>query len=205
MKIINRSDFSTEHLLAFVNRVAATELDSGSTNYVLIIESRSSKAERTSPSVRWHRSGGASYAKLILPCDMSKFLRTAARYIAWSMAIFRGLKNKQMGDRYKSTPVAAAHWAWALTMPLERKQGKAPTTVEQKRFKELQVAEKAVTTWERKQKLATTKLKIWKRRVAILNKRMEDSKQLAHQVVDQDPEAMKSIALESTRRMPVTL
>lgn len=77
-----------------------------------------------------------------------------------------GLRHSQMGLHYRRGAYSDQHYAWALELPVP--QPKAPPkrpTIDARRAARLKTAQEAVTRWERKAKLAATKLKIWRRKV----------------------------------------
>ncbi len=198
MNIKNESDFRFDQLSAFIRRVAAEELDAAqAANLTIVVRSRSQKAARKHPNVYYTRD--TRTILLTLPYVVTNCKMRIARYIAWSMAIHRGLKRRELGPRYQHGDAARVFWEWALNTPLSRKTDERSSTLEQKRFKELQTAEKAVKNWERKKKLATTKLAQWKRQANTIRKRMEKSKQLSSTLEDEG-EGFKGLALEAVRR-----
>ena len=85
----------------------------------------------------------------------------------------RGVKHADMGLHYVHGKYSNEHYKWASALPVPQVKAKprAPSTAE-RRAKELKTAQVAVLTWQRKAKLAATKVKLWTRRVKTLEKRI---------------------------------
>lgn len=88
----------------------------------------------------------------------------------------RGLKHADMGWHHGNScsrgSYSSEHYAWAKALPVPVVVKKAAPTAAAKRAAKLKTAEAAVVTWERKRKLAVTKLKLWTRKLRALQKRV---------------------------------
>ena len=93
--------------------------------------------------------------------------------VAHEFAHCRGVRHQQMGLHYRRGEYANQHFAWALQLPepKPKEKPKARTTNE-KRAAALQAAHRAVKRWTSKAKLADTKLRYWRRRVKVLERRV---------------------------------
>lgn len=85
----------------------------------------------------------------------------------------KGLKHAAMGLHYDRGPYSDTHYDWAKALPVPVVVEKRRPTTAERQAAELQRAQGHVQNWARKLKLATTKRKLWERRVRVLQRRIE--------------------------------
>ncbi len=163
MKVDNRTHWRTDHLRAFLSRVAADELEP-------------QKRKRLRVEVRYNRqrdrgycSGeavvGGCWIKVMVPSQVVDRVDLAG-VIAHEMAHARGMGHDRMRGcgRYRRVEGHRERYAWAESLPLERKPRAAAPSLEERRAGRREHALSMVRKWEAKRRLATTKLRLWTRR-----------------------------------------
>jgi hypothetical protein len=158
MKIINRTHWRTDHLRAFVSRVAKDELDPAKRKvmkvYVEYTRGSTGSSGCAPYNGNWLKvrlcsgAGGRQPDKVDL-----------AGTLAHEMAHTRGMRHWQMqGNRYSRGDAYRARYAWAQDLPLERKpvRRKAPVDVQAQRHKRVL---ESLKRWQTKLKRAETALK----------------------------------------------
>ena len=95
-----------------------------------------------------------------------------ATVIAHEFAHNQGVRHRGMGHVYYKTD----SWGWAADCPVRRKPEKPRPTLTDRRAKALAKVEAMLKVWERKRKLATTKVrKLSQKRTAIAKRLSEET------------------------------
>ena len=166
MKLINKTHWRSDHIMAFVKRVAEAELDPPQRKgYVVEVGYTRRRGVLCTGYAYYHSK------KIWVNVPSDNILRDdLAHVIAHEMAHTRGMRHRAMrgSARYQRVPGYAQYYAWANELPLEQVQiERVPRAVRTaaKRDKKLEQAQAALARWERRAKLAATKLKVWRRKV----------------------------------------
>ncbi len=99
-----------------------------------------------------------------------------------------GVKHAMMGRRYKnrSKEVVEAEYPWVTTLPVPVLREKKVKPLDVKRAEKVAHLATAVARWQRRSKLAATKLKYWQRRLRAYERLTEQA--AAKKGVDRGPE-----------------
>lgn len=172
MRIVNKTAWRTDHLRAFISRVAETEFEPW-------------RRKRLRVDVDYRRGLGdcrgyawinSNFFQLRLPREDVDRVDLALT-IAHELAHCRGLDHKDMrgNARYSFTKGRGYRevYAWADGLPLEKRNPKLK--VRPSVSTKVAHAEAKVVEWERRLKKGTTILKKWRRRVRDLKRRIERS------------------------------
>ena len=170
MKIQNETRWRTDHLRAFVARVAEDELDVPKRK-MLIVKFISGGRRRAKANgdhgVTGFASIGGVRMRIGLPGPTRKIDRVwLARTIAHEMGHIRGLQHPMMRQttRYGWADGWRERYAWADAMPLDPSAAPAPATLADRRGARLEHAREMVATWERRTRQAQGRVRKWKRK-----------------------------------------
>lgn len=179
VEIENRTAWPTKMLRPFVTRIAREEFP-GTTP-------RNTRHTVTLKVV-YNRGKGAGY------CSGYAFLRSSfavvrvphpkhgkpfpvldfCHVVGHEFGHCKGITHAQMGLHYGNSCARGSytnpHYAWATALPVPVLPVKVKPTVADKRAVKIKAAEAALVRWTRKQKLATTKLKLWTRKLRALER-----------------------------------
>jgi hypothetical protein len=158
MKIINDTNWRTDHLREFVRRVADEELEPEKRKHVRV----------HFVSARWSGPNGyavlkGTYTRIRLPKDgMSK--SSLASLLAHEFAHLHGHEGERWmrkSTRYGSGEKSRDWYAWANDLPLEKKpvRVKHKPTADEKDSAKLLAVMKAIARWEAKRKRAVNALR----------------------------------------------
>lgn len=157
MKITNQTHWRTDHLKAFVNRVAQDELDPEKRKSFRVYFTYARGHGFSSGHAPYHgnrihiRLSSGNNGKLPSKTDL-------AMVIAHEIAHSRGMHHWQMqGGRYNRRGDYKERYAWAELLPLEKKE-KKPKLVDQQQIRYQQVLA-GQKRWESKLKRAQTALR----------------------------------------------
>lgn len=186
IKIVVRNStvWQTRMLLPFIRRIAREEFD-GSTPKrtrsrltVEIVYNRSGKYGGGYCTGYGFYNSSLSRVRVPFPHKGVAFpVLDFCHVLGHEFAHNRGLKHEEMGWHYGNSCRRGSYtnphygWAKALPVPLVKAKPRRPS-LDEKRAKELTAAKAAVERWERKLALSKTKLKLWTRRVRVLEKRI---------------------------------
>lgn len=176
VRIVNRTAYRTPHLRAILERVARDELNPEEVSRVTVTVEHG-RRPRGVPDTQAYGSsghatlGGTRAALRIDPVcpDLVDFAHVAAH----EMAHLRGMTHRDMrpGTRWRRGPLTGVRYAWAAAYPMGRRAVRPPrpaldpaAIAARRRAVRADHAVRQVTTWTRKLRLATTKLRIWRRR-----------------------------------------
>src|SRR5215472_14739094 len=162
LRVINKTHWRTDHIRAFVNRVAQEELDPEKRKgYVVYIEYAHGHGFSSG-----HAPYGGNHITVRLSSGNNGKLPSKTDFagvIAHEMAHTRGMHHWQMqGDRYQrghgeQLERYKARYAWAEELPLEKKSVRAKTADIQE-VRHTRTLE-SIKRWESKLKRAQTALK----------------------------------------------
>jgi hypothetical protein len=172
MKIVNHTSYDTRDIMRLVYRVAQNELNPGGLKNGRI-------------TIKYRRGGGIGgwcyygtiqnpnvRMRLALPRTNLDVMELAA-IIAHELAHARGVKHREMNaKRYKWGEGWRDLYTYAKDFPIGIKVDPPKPTLDDKRRKELVKAQGMVVKWTRKQKLASTALKKWQRKVKAVETRL---------------------------------
>ena len=176
MRIINKTNWRTDQLKALVRKVAEQEVDKDKRKQIRVhVEYR-----KTVRSPRGRGLCGLSGQKphLVMwlyldrrePADPVVLAHTLAHEFAHN----HGLRHREMMQtkRYGYAEGWSEHYAWAKDFPIEAEPEKSKPSAQDQIKQKLLSAQQTFKLWERKRKLAETKLKIWKRKVHYYERRL---------------------------------
>jgi hypothetical protein len=209
MRLVNHTAYTAKQLRAIVMHVAQQELDPKQRKYITVhVHYRhqpGNRADRRGRRIERKIGAGLRYNSLCV--ELAKDPRLIDRtylgvQLAHEFAECRGQHHKDMygGTRYgyrNRQKAWGEPWRTELTaaaFPLHIKAKPARPAPSVLREKELQRARLRVAAWERKAKLAATKLRVWKRTVARIERR------LAATAADTSAVAANPLAPEHTSR-----
>lgn len=169
MKIENGTHWRSDQIMAIARRVAETELDPA-------------KRKRFTVRVKYGRRGahvggnayvGGRSINLLVGSDAIDTMDLAFT-IAHEMAHARGMRHRQMrgSPRWYQIDGWRDIYAWAADMPVERQAPKAAPTLDDKRERRAAHCREMVAHWERRKKLASSKVRVWTRRLRSVEQRM---------------------------------
>jgi hypothetical protein len=178
MKVENLTHWRTDHLRAFVVRVAAEELDPEVRRHYRVVFGYNRQRGKGGGVSGYAYYGGRT-AHVNVPSDEVDRVNLA-HTIAHEMAHSRGMRHRAMrgSRRYTYAEGWRGFYSWAEAMPLERKALPPSLTVNDRARRKHMTAEFAAARWRRKANLAKTMLRKWERRLRRLKariKRMEAS------------------------------
>jgi hypothetical protein len=173
MRILNKTDWRTDHLRAFVSRIAAVELNADQRKCLVV------HVSYTRPGARWLRaktgsSGyayyGGRHAYIRIHKDEPDKIDLAF-VIAHELAHVRGMRHRLMRGSvlYDRVPGMREHYAWAEAMPLEKRPEKPKAVVAPDA--KLNHARAMLAVNESKLKRYTTLVKKWRKRVQYYERR----------------------------------
>jgi hypothetical protein len=176
MRVDNKTKWDSKHIEAFVRRVAVEEYEPARLK-LMKIEVRTGKRSRVSQDMYpGYVSGYAYYnrnfMRLNVPVDTIDRI-DLCHVIAHEFAHCRGLKHgaAMNSSRYRRIGNWRERYAWAETVPLERKA--EPKKMKPDDNLKLSHALSKAAEWERKVKAATTHLKRWQRKVKYYDTKMK--------------------------------
>lgn len=119
MRIINETHWRTDHLRAFISRVAQDELNPKQRKRLVITVVYTRGRHHSSSGYAYYHS---NIARVRLPSEGPDKI-DFAHVIAHELAHTRGMKHRAMtGDpRYDRMPRTREIYAWAADLPLEKK------------------------------------------------------------------------------------
>jgi len=176
MKLINETDFDSQHLKAFVRKVAEIEELTPDEVKKLVVKARYRKR-----GSRWEDdcpNGCGSYGvwrfTLSFCKDATPDRRKLAKMIAVMLAFNQNVRYKALkgGSHYGWKAGWEQEWAWANEMPLEKNQ-KTDLPKRDKIVAEMEHCTNMIALWEKKAKLARTKQKIWQKKFVYYEKRFK--------------------------------
>ena len=178
VKIRNETPYRTDHLRAFVTRVAADELDTAQRRTLHVIFS--SKVRRG-----WRRAAGATSGWAVIGGSrMTVFLtgavdrRRLAHTLAHEMAHIRGMRHPEMrgSPRYTWASGWEALYAYADALPMDRAARPAKPSAWDRAAARLAHAQQMLARWERRAKAAQGRARRWReqarRRTAAASRRL---------------------------------
>lgn len=167
MRIVNKTHWRTDQITKLVYRVAQDELDPGQLKRARIqIKYRRQEKYISGWCTYGTGRNPRVYMALFLPRKGAIDLPGLAHTIAHELAHSKGLKHRDMQNtRYGWIEGWRERYAYANNFPVEARPEKPAPTLDDKRQKKLAAAQKKVAEWTRKQKLATTTLKKWEKKV----------------------------------------
>lgn len=177
MKIINNTKWRTDHLRAFVTRVAKEELEPSKRKKVVI------QFNHTHTS-RWCTRGeawiGGTHAQIWMPspANAAKFRGlhiSLAGILAHEMAHLRGLtgeRDMRASARYGRGKGRSQFYAWAIYMRLEEKPARAKASQAEKAQAKALRIESNIKSWEGKKRRADNALRKYRKQLKYYNKRL---------------------------------
>jgi len=170
MKLDNRTDWNTAQLKAIIREVAKREmLGSEELSKLLVRVAHCHKGVRWAVNevrCRAHRKVWKFWLGCVKGADLDKaFL---ARTVAWALVYNQGVRAKWEDSAWREK------FAWVEQMPLERQQVKAkekPAADVKVNWK-MQHCLEQIIVWEKKAKLADTKLRKWKVKLRYYSKKL---------------------------------
>ncbi len=174
MRINNQTHWRTDHLRAFISRVAQDELDPA-------------QRKRLRVTIRYNRqknrgwcSGRASYRHpvmtIMVPSQCVDRV-DLANVTAHEMAHTRGMRHAQMrgSPRYRRVGNWRESCAWADQLPLERQAIKPRPTLDERRLQRLAHAQRQLVTWESCGKRVAGRIKFWRSRVKAVERTLQQA------------------------------
>lgn len=164
MKVENYTHWRTDHLRGFVTRIAQDELEPAQRKRLRVVVKYNRQKDRGFCSGR--AVLGGSWMKVMVPSQVVDRV-DLAKVIAHEMAHTRGMRHDQMRGcaTYRRVDGYREKYAWATTLPLERKPKPTRPSADDRRAARLAHAQEMLKAWESRKKLATTKVRYWTRRV----------------------------------------
>jgi predicted SprT family Zn-dependent metalloprotease len=155
VKIENKTHWRTDHLRAFISRIAKEELGAEARKrlHITVVYNRA----KDKGYVTGCAFLGGSRAWIKVPSgEVDKI--DLAHVIAHELAHIRGMQHRQMthNPQYSRVGDWRSRYAWALDMPLEKAQPKPKQDVQVKRYEAVLAQERR---WQTKLKRAQTALK----------------------------------------------
>ena len=182
--IANKTAWQTKMLRPFIVRIANEEFD-GSTPArtrtrltVRIVYHRGGADQRAGDYCSGYAYYNSSLSTVRVPNPAHGHTFPVADFchvVGHEFGHNRGLRHSQMGWHHGNScrrgSYTTTHYAWSAALPVPVPVVAKPrATTDEKRAKRLQAAQSAVLRWTKKQKLATTKLKLWQRKVKTLER-----------------------------------
>lgn len=188
MRIRNLTPYRTNHLRAFVARVAKDELDAAQRKELRV-------TFRTKIRRGWRRQvgtvSGIAYvgdprAGMTIYLTGSVDRRRLAHTLAHEMAHVRGMRHPMMRRtaRYGLGEGWDDLYAYAETLPLERKATPTKPSATERRSEKLERARALLTRWERRAKQAAGKVGRWRGRVRTLERTVAIAAMAAQEISD---------------------
>lgn len=175
MKVINNTCWQTKHLRAIVGKVAQEELDTPKRKQVKV----TFVPARQQNYVTGRAIVGGYSCTIHIPTKKDPDKGQLAAVIAHELAHLRGAKGERWmraaGCRYSNRGDAYKRiYAWAYTLPLERKIPITKPTrgSEQHIQKQIAKMENAIKQWQRREKMAKTKLRKYKQKLKYFQGRL---------------------------------
>lgn len=189
MKIINKTHWQTKDLAAIIRKVATDELEKDKLKRCVFTVVYG----RTGRGSSGYAYYGGTRARLRIPSGNPRKPRIKTPYgwkgfppeevdlvdfayvVGHECGHLRGLHHgaAMHSARYSRDSAYGdyrQYYAWAGAMPLRKKEKKLPPTVDQRREKKALKANLQLRVWERREKLAKTKVKKYRLRVRRLEK-----------------------------------
>lgn len=170
MKLVNGTDWNTAQLKAIIREVAKREMLGPEELAKLSV-----RVEYCRKGSRWadNEVRGRAYRKVwkfrlgcVKGVDLDKaFL---ARTVAWALAYNQGARSKWADGAWREK------FAWVEQMPLECRPGKSEEkpAADVKVNQQMQHCLEQIIAWEKKAKLADTKLRKWKTKLRYYSKKL---------------------------------
>lgn len=178
MKITNRTKWRTDHLRAFITRVAQDELDARDRKrvHVEVVYNRAGKAHSyVSGHAYVGKKGEAGFVarSMVIKVGAWSIDRIdLAITIAHEMAHLRGLGHWDMRQSPRYTRVSgnevgssAVHYIWALDLPMEPQPTPVRPALADRRAARLEHATRMVAKWTQKELAARRRLMTWRVRM----------------------------------------
>jgi hypothetical protein len=176
MKIVNHTSYDTRDIMRLVYRVAQDELNPGGLKNGRI----TIKYRRNGRHSGWCTIGTIQTPRVFMRLNVPRTGLdpvTLAHIIAHELAHARGEHHRGMNPkRYKWGEGWQELYAYAKDFPIGIKAGPPKPTLDEKLRKELVKAQGMVAKWTRKQKLATTTLEKWQRKIGAIERRLVAAK-----------------------------
>ena len=178
MRITNKTRWKTRNLKTFVTQVCYKEMiDQRYINRLHVT------FRYQAHSIYKHAHGVAGmrswWMEISIPKDWKVDKTELAWLIAHELTHCQGLDHRHgNSNRYRQKGNWREIWGWAEALTLEEYAPEVitkPTALQEAEAK-LASAKKALSKWQSKKKLATTKVQKYKDKVAYYNKRMEELK-----------------------------
>lgn len=168
MRVVNNTTYRTDHLRAFIQRVAETEAEPLLRRQLRVTVQYKRRGARVCG-----RAGIHSNWMLLLmdKDDQDKCL--LASIIAHEFAHCRGVEHTEMrGPRYTYEEGWRELYAWANALPLERKTAPLKPDASMLVSRKLAHAQASLARWVRKSKTARTIERKWRQKVRYYERRM---------------------------------
>jgi len=179
VKITNTSLYLTRNLRRIVARVAAEELTSEQRAGIISVRFETRRGSRKGPctSVAVGRTDNKTARCAVSLPEQSTEPEYVAVALARAFAEAKGVSQRQMQEvkRYGFKTGWHTFYSSVVDIPITKRAPriKARPTSFAKLVHGKQNAEARVREWERKQKLATTKLKVWRAKVRYYDRKLE--------------------------------
>ena len=164
MRVVNHTRWRTNHLRAFLTRVAQAELTPAQ-RQLLRVEIKYNRQKDRGSCSGHAQCPGNRMCVMVPSVTVDKV--DLAMVIAHEMAHTHGLSHPSMrgNPAYRRLPPRTqAIYSWASDLPLEPKPKAMPRTPAQKNEEKLTKVIRMVQKWERRAKLTKTILTKWRRK-----------------------------------------
>jgi len=195
MKIVNKTGIRTDDIRRLVRAVALKELFTP--EQISLLRVRVRHRRRSHARNDRHAGGWAYYHSTGFELTFVKGVQpdpvATAKTIAHELAHCQGVKHRNMRNTlYGWKPGWEETWAWAKDYPLTLKPEPTKPTAEETASEDIERCRKAIDAWQRKAKLAATKLRRWKTKLHYYERK-------AAAMTAQEPPSENAVAPASCR------